>query len=504
MVEKTMIINCANALNKINNTDIFTEKDISFKHLSGISNMTFKCYINLDNSETLSKYEQLLSNNLISSLNVNKKSKFCGSFSNINTMNESNSSRSDSETSGGTDSFKINCLNGNTNVISTMNNYFSNSNSSSNNNSSSINNSNVQSFNDKTKSNKTIITNLLYKVFGKISEIVDRKLEYKIINGLSEANKGPKIICTDNHNYRIEEFIENSRNIDQQELFDSDIKSQIIESFLLTNSFGDFDSYLPLISQIDSKALMNTLLEDKTANLFNFTKSMRVLAYDSLDNFKKDLIKDKEYYNNDDSNSSNNKEKYQQILDTIETIKAKMDSCFEDTLDLVPKYPILVLSHNDPHPCNILINDNRKVFLIDHEYCGYNYLGFDIADFLLESNFKLDADEYPFFIKFKEFDVYYSDEHYDTYKKYIEDFFEANEDKINKYKGECSFEEIKTEYLKKSTLYKLIALSSIYWFIYAVIYFKYEDFKNKSDFDYFNFSIVRYSVLEFLQKRNYE
>ena len=44
-----------------------------------------------------------------------------------------------------------------------------------------------------------------------------------------------------------------------------------------------------------------------------------------------------------------------------------------------------VLSHNDLHLGNILICKKRKrVYLIDFEFAQFNYIGFDIGNFLNE------------------------------------------------------------------------------------------------------------------------
>ena len=50
----------------------------------------------------------------------------------------------------------------------------------------------------------------------------------------------------------------------------------------------------------------------------------------------------------------------------------------------------VVLTHNDLNHSNFLINTDKKVYLIDHEYAGINYIYFDLAAILFACNLSID------------------------------------------------------------------------------------------------------------------
>lgn len=64
-----------------------------------------------------------------------------------------------------------------------------------------------------------------------------------------------------------------------------------------------------------------------------------------------------------------------------------------------------VFSHNDLHQGNILLAKqskgrttlNERIFLIDFEYCSYNYRSYDIANHFCEWCFEYDTPDYPHF-----------------------------------------------------------------------------------------------------------
>ena len=70
----------------------------------------------------------------------------------------------------------------------------------------------------------------------------------------------------------------------------------------------------------------------------------------------------------------------------------------------------VVFSHNDLHQGNILLARpskrrpilDKRVILIDFEYCSYNYRGYDIANHFCEWCFEYDTPEYPHFICYED------------------------------------------------------------------------------------------------------
>ncbi len=74
----------------------------------------------------------------------------------------------------------------------------------------------------------------------------------------------------------------------------------------------------------------------------------------------------------------------------ISFVKSKMPSESEN----------YVFSHNDLLANNVLVSEeDLKTMFIDFEYCQYNIISFDIANYLSESYFDYEVDEYPFFKK---------------------------------------------------------------------------------------------------------
>lgn len=420
----------AQIINTLNEISHFDHLDISIELLSGVSNQTFKCFLDSNNTLTSNKLKeieqdtsQLLLNQPVDLL-FNKKGL----------------------------------------EIATK---------------------------DASCSDHRAIINreIIFKVFGKIGEIVDRELEYKIINGLSKFQLGPKLLSTDNTNFRAEEFLQNCRNISHSELLEERYLDQIIHTFILINSFGDEKRYYKYINAFDKQEFYKFLLTDNTSNIYNFTKRMRDLAYISLNEFENELSLDKDFWLEPNFNT---------LTDQIKSIRNKLNSSIETMINLAPNYPILVLSHNDGHSANILIQDDRKLLLIDHEFCSYNYLGFDIANYLFETNFKYDFNKNK--KEFFGYEVYFKKEYLLVYQTYIKKYFAKNSDKLNCLDPNLSLSFLEELYLQKSFYFNYLSFISIYWFIFAIAYLKYSKFKLKSEYDYFNYSLLYYSVFEYINK----
>ena len=330
---------------------------------------------------------------------------------------------------------------------------------------------------------------LLFRWFGKISYLVNRELEIKIINGLSKLGLGPSIIDTDYSTYRIEEFIVGSRNIKNEELLQENIMQQIFCSFMKYYEIDDNHYYSQISLKYENKEILSTaLLNDELPNIFNFSKKLRDMAHNSYISFLKDFNNDKNFWIENGE--------YDAIFKKVEKIDHILCNSLKELIQCLPELPILVLSHNDAHPGNILIKEN-KVFLIDHEYACYNYLGFEVANFLLESIFTLDWHEFPFFKQFESFEIFKSDKFFNIYLNFINSYFDIYEDSLRS--NGINVDKLKNEYSEKNTYYNLIGASSIYWTLYAIFYLDYESFKTKTNFDYFNYSLNRYSAYEFFK-----
>ena len=56
----------------------------------------------------------------------------------------------------------------------------------------------------------------------------------------------------------------------------------------------------------------------------------------------------------------------------------------------------IVICHNDLNNLNILVRAD-EVFLIDYDYVGYNFIGYDIANLINETSFDYGHPSYPGF-----------------------------------------------------------------------------------------------------------
>lgn len=327
---------------------------------------------------------------------------------------------------------------------------------------------------------------LLFRWFGKISYLVDRELEAKVINGLCRLNLGPSILDTDNQSYRIEEFIEGTTNIGVSEILEPEVLSQILNFFMKLYTIDDNDFFQCISSKFTNKEdLYNALLCHPDTNLYSFSYKLKEMARTSLDKFIKDFSDDK---------ANLSKEQIEEFEMNILKLDYIVNNGVDELLNLCPELPIFVLSHNDAHPGNLLITQDRRVFLIDHEYACYNYLGFEIANFILESTFTLDWPEYPYFKQFKEFDVFLSESYYLIYSKFIDDYFDAHGHILEKQ--HMIIEQARYHYKNKKTYVNLISAASIYWTLYSIFYVEYNAIKSKESFDYVKYALTRYSAFE--------
>lgn len=335
------------------------------------------------------------------------------------------------------------------------------------------------------------INSIFFKVFGKISTIVDRELETYIIENLAEKGLGPRIYETDIQTYRIEEFIEGFTVLERENMLRKEILPQMYSNFSIINSIKDIEYYLDLIKDTPKTVFFDKLLNiDPKTNFVNFTLiKMKPLAMKSYKEYKAKLqLESKEeiqkWVKNNDLNL------FYESIDRIEYILNNLEKVFYETC---PEYGALVLSHNDAHPLNVMHNqDMSRVLVFDHEYSSHNFLGFDIANYLIESRFLLTAETYPFYQLFS--DKNCEELKDDIYFKIYLDFFEVFEKmNMDKFKG---YEHVFDKMKNMDYYLRIMGLSSIMWFVFAVIYFDYDALKSHKTYDYFNFSLDRLSVYD--------
>ena len=135
----------------------------------------------------------------------------------------------------------------------------------------------------------------------------------------------------------------------------------------------------------------------------------------------------------------------------------------------------LVICHNDIQQHNIMLSEyQKKIYLIDFEYSGYNYILFDIANYFNEYCFNYEVSNPPYY-------------------EYIPNNKVEKEEIINFIQ---QYEELnKRNIEKKNLLYDLKyfqKMSHIYWTIWSLYMVKKNTIKN--NFDYYDYAKLRYSL----------
>lgn len=349
---------------------------------------------------------------------------------------------------------------------------------------------------DETCSNLTLIKidKIFFKIFGRISVLVDRKLETFIMQQLYELGVGPKIYETDMKTYRIEEYIDNCVVLERELMLNEQVHNKVINLFCCLSAFGDFKFYFDYINEQPKKIFFEKLKNETNTNFVNFTlNKMRPLGLKSFYKFKEKFMNDLSRLNEDSKNIDSISRKSHVDLTTLFRMEYLLENLEQLLYQICPEQVILVINHNDAHPLNILHDpENKKIVLCDFEYSTYNILGFDIANYLSESLFLLQADEFPFYQYFskRNNEELNEDKYYNIYLRFFDKFEEANEKSFIEFYG---FKKIIENCKTKDYYYRLIGLSGLFWFVFSVIYLDYDSYKNKSGYDYFNFAMDRVS-----------
>ena len=333
------------------------------------------------------------------------------------------------------------------------------------------------------KKTKEKIIEIAYRNFGEISELVNRPLEEGIIISLSKFGIGPKIYETDHKNYRIEEFVTNSFLIPFENLRKTNYLNKIfkvlvsyceicpIYKFELNNGiiklkkFNDTIDFPVETNQNIFELCMKNMYNKGMKALLKFKENLEKVDFPNKENTQKEL--------NYMLNFSNN------LLDIFYSV--------------FPLKGYLTLNHNDTLRLNFLQKDD-KILIIDHEYGSLNLPGFDIVNYLVESNFD-SSPEYIFVKDDIDFNKYYNIylgflNEFEKSKKHSY-FFKSDEGKkqLNIYKS--------YEYFSN-----LIVLDIILWFVFGLIYFDFNKFVKNEGFNYFKYSYDRIVYYDLLMKFN--
>lgn len=321
---------------------------------------------------------------------------------------------------------------------------------------------------------------LIYRQFGSIGELVDRRSEKEIINYLSNLNLTPKILETDDFSYRIEEYISNSDTLPRDILAENSLMEKLIP--LLVN-------YTSITSACRFEIIQKENKENKEdfnceisfdKNLYKipkqniFEKCLKMMYDKSKKNYDIFLEKLSEAKINSNTNIplknliENSKEKLDKFIFYMENYKQIFTKIF-------PKKGILTLNHNDVHSLNLLLVENsEKLYVIDHEYACLNLVGIDIINYLIEMQFDYTKKSFPFY-EFNSAKICEKfDKNFEIYLNYVKEY-----EKLHKEKE--GFEILEEK--EKVYYFRLIGVISLFWFIYSVMYIDFEEFVKQESFD---------------------
>jgi len=184
---------------------------------------------------------------------------------------------------------------------------------------------------------------IIFRLYGKnINNLISREDEIKIYKYVSENNLAPKLLG----------------------MFDQGR----IESFLEAEPLNDKNIYLFQDKIIQKMKQINSLKYNNKLMLWD-----RLFKWNCL---IKDICFKKE----------------------IENLKNKIENLPQNHYLLKQ-----VFCHNDLLPSNILVDKEKNIHIIDYEYAGINYLGFELANHLLYYDFEnipFKKDIFDFLTKF--------------------------------------------------------------------------------------------------------
>ena len=336
------------------------------------------------------------------------------------------------------------------------------------------------------KNDPNKIYEFLYRKYGDILDLSEHDKEIYIINYLSNKNEGPKILFK-SENYRVVEFIKDSKIIPLELRYDKKILNDIIN--ILSNYA--FISNVYKYSFNTELNLKYDLYQKNAENSYNFPSLINIS--------EKLLIKAKtnyEIFNNKYTEYFSNKKN--ELNDDIIKIKSKYDFYMNDYrnifLSLFPKNGFFILCHNDCHRWNFLYKDlNTKLLIIDHEYSCLGLPGLDLCNYFNENSFYFyENGNYEFKKEEINFEFYFEE-----YRKYCELFIELNKNWINNEENKEFKDLIKT----KDYYLNLHSVTNVFWFLFCVINLNFEnEFIKKCD-HYFQYGYDRLLYSELAKKK---
>ena len=321
----------------------------------------------------------------------------------------------------------------------------------------------------KNMSNNQRICMLIFRKFGAASDCVDHNLETVIMNYLANHGKGPKSLeMNPTEGYRISEFIPNSMNIPIKDTFNPIYLSQLNKILNVYNMFSYTYKY-----KIDGYQITKTPMK-------NVEKQAKIdISKDQFTNVTEDWVKASIPV------FGKFKQKFLETYSSANTEEWKdmelVDYYFKNFKDIYTKeFPnsgYLVFSHTDSHRLNFLIRkDDKKLFILDHEFACLNLPGSDICNYCNESYFNYEPDYYCTLDK-TDFDGQYSK----YYLPYIDEFIQ-NHKFIEKEKGGIEYiKKIRT----KSYFIKIHNLINLWYFLWSLPFVNFDAYHKDHHSEYY-------------------
>lgn len=402
--------------------------------------------------------------------------------------------------------YTINRLNGLTNEVSLVKLDPIDDNNVEQNKSFSSVETSINDFENLLELNKNNEYTFILRIYGAASNFIDRDLETKVIKYASKENLCPMIIYTDNKTYRVEEFLNNYIQSDNNSLLKNLLhvfkKLSVFNSIeMLEYSCNNFikedikintqsisNRFIKLYSEDDNIKLQknsNYLFSIKTNFVGYFLTLILPKAKEHISyhiNKFKNLVKS--------SDSDVIKQKYNLKLEKTQKAEEFLSNFDFNYKALLPKNGILVLSHNDLHKGNIMINYcNNKlndIKFLDMEFAKMNLFGIDIVNFLIE--FCFDYSDYPRYT----FTGYNCKKYYDMYKNFVEIYFNTCSSSFDAYlkNNNLNLNDLINKYSHFDYYRLLVKYSCAFWIVVESYYVNDDD----NEFSYLDYMIDRLSI----------
>ena len=336
------------------------------------------------------------------------------------------------------------------------------------------------------KNDKNKKYEVLYRKYGDILDLCEHDKEIYIINYLSNKKEGPNILYSSS-DYRIEEFVKESKQIPLELRYDKTILEKIIN--ILSN--------YPSISNI-YKYSLNPELKLELYYNNNENNNEKNYVFPTLLNICDKLFnKAKEKYEVFTTKFGEFFSK-NELKDNIKTMKEKFDFYMNDYknkfLSLFPKKGFFILCHNDCHRWNFLYKEiDKKLIIIDHEYSCYALPGLDLCNYFNENSFYFyENGNYEFKKEEINIEVYFEE-----YQKYIKQFIKLNENWINKEENKEFVDLIKS----KEYYLNLHSITNVFWFLFCIINLDFDDDIINKTSHYFEYGYDRLTYAELVKKK---